>query len=67
MTTTPDRSDPAEVAEVDLLAEFWQRDGVLREDFPLVRGPYLGSRGTREVERWWEVSWDLLDFLQFLA
>ena len=49
ITTTPGPSDPTEVAEVDLLAEFRQRDGVLRGRFPSRARSFLGPRVR---ERW---------------
>ena len=67
MTTTPDPSDPTEVAEVDPLAEFRQCDGVLQGRFPSSVRPLLGAKG---YERGGEVAGGVvgfIGFLQFLA
>ena len=45
MTTTPGPSDPAEVAEVELLAEFRPHDDVQRGRFPSRTWPLLGATG----------------------
>ena len=49
MTTTPGPSDPAEVAEVDLLAEFRQHDGMHRGRYTSRARSFLGPRVR---ERW---------------
>ena len=43
LTTTPGPSDPAEVAEVNLLAEFPQHDNVQRGRCPSRKQPLLGA------------------------
>ena len=53
LTTTPGPSDPAEVAEVGLLAEFPRHDGVQRGRCPSRMQPLLGVVG---YERGGEVS-----------
>ena len=49
MTTTPGPSDPTEVAGVDLLAKFQQRDGLLRVKFPSRAWRFFDPRSKREV------------------
>ena len=51
---TPGLSDPAEIAEVELLGGIPQHDGVLRYRF-LTRAQSLqGDHAQREVERGWK-------------
>ena len=62
MTTTPGPSDPSKVAEVDLLAECRQRDGVLRGRFPSHAWPLFGSTG---YERGGEVAGGVVGFIGY--
>ena len=62
MTTTPGPSDPAEIAEVDLLAEFWQHDGVLQGRYPSRTWSLLGATG---YERGGEVAGGVVGFIGF--
>ena len=60
MTTTPGPSDPTEVAEVDLLPQFRQRDSVLRGRFSSRAWPLLGATG---YERGGEVAGGVVGFI----
>ena len=62
MTTTPGPSDPTEVAEVDLLAEFRQPDGVQRGRYPSSARSLLGATG---YERGGEVAGGVVGFIGF--
>ena len=62
MTMTPGPSDHTEVAEVDLQAEFWQSDGVLRGRFPSRARPLLGATG---YDRGGEVVGGVVRFIGF--
>ena len=62
MTTTPGPSDPTEVADVDLLAEFRQHDDVQRGRYPSRAQPLLGATG---YERGGEVVGGVVGFIGF--